>query len=327
MTKGNVGLAMVGCGQIARAHLRAIAATPHAELVTTMDVIEERARKAANEYGGTPYTSLEAVLADDAVDAVVLPLPHHLHYPITVQAAQAGKHVLVEKPMALDLAEARQMVDAADKAGVWLMVGQSTRFQPRVWAAKRMIVEGRVGQVRQCIYRRVWFLERLSTDWRHSTEQCGGLYLPIFASHDVDMILWLMGATPQRVYSVLRSRTAVVDAESDGVVALELAGGGIASISFSMTSHIRQHSVLLIGSEGTLLLEQGNLVLNDEVIPVDESVDSFTRQMAEFVEAIRAARAPVPSGRDALATMAVLDAAKRSAQTGQSVEIDPSSIV
>jgi len=321
MKTGNVGLAMIGCGQIARAHLRAIGETPHAELVATMDVIEEKARAAADEYDAKPYTSVEAVLADEGVDAVVLPLPHHLHCPIAVQVAEAGKHILVEKPMALNLAEARQMVDAAETAGICLMVGQSTRFRPEVWGAKDVIDQGRLGRMRQCIHQRAWFVQRLSTDWRYSLEKCGGLYLPLFASHDVDMTLWLMDATPVRVHSLLKSDTDLTDAESDGVVNIELADGGIASLAFSMTSHIARHSALFIGTEGTLLLDGGKLLVNNEEVPLDKSKDAFTRQMREFVDAILSAREPIVSGRDVLPTMAVLDAAREASATGSTVEI------
>ena len=317
----NIRLAMIGCGQIARAHLQAIAETPHAELVATMDVVEAKARAAADEYDAKPYTSVEAVLADESVDAVVLPLPHHLHCPIAVQAAEAGKHILVEKPMALNLAEARQMVDVAETSGVHLMVGQSTRFRPEVWAAKGVIDQGTLGRVRQCIHQRAWFVQQLSTDWRYSAEQCGGLYLPLFSSHDVDMTLWLMDAAPVRVHSLLRSNTDLTDAESDGVVNIELADGGIASLAFSMTSHVDQHSALFIGTEGTLLLDGGKLLVNSEEVPLDKSQGAFTRQMREFVDAIRTARAPTPSGRDVLPTMAVLDAAKQSSATGSIIEI------
>jgi len=321
MKTGNVGLAMIGCGQIARAHLRAIGETPHADLVATMDIIEEKVRAAADEYHAKPYTSVKAVLADEGVDAVVLPLPHHLHCPIAVQAAEAGKHILVEKPMALNLAEARQMVDAAEAGGVCLMVGQSTRFRPEVWTAKGVIEQGTLGRVRQCIHQRAWFVQRLSTDWRYSAEQCGGLYLPLFSSHDVDMTLWLMDAAPVRVHSLLRSNTNLTDAESDGVVNIELTGDGIASLSFSMTSHISRHSALFIGTKGTLLLDGGKLLVNSEEVPLDKSEDAFTRQMGEFVDAIRTARTPTPSGRDVLPTMAVLDAAKQSSETRTIVDV------
>ena len=121
MEAAKIGLAMIGCGQIARAHLRAIEENPHAKLTAAMDVIEERAIETAEKYDARAYTSVEDALNDANVDAVVLPLPHHLHHPVTIQAAEAGKHILVEKPMALNLDEARQMVDAAESAGVKLI--------------------------------------------------------------------------------------------------------------------------------------------------------------------------------------------------------------
>ncbi len=321
MKTAKLGLAMIGCGQIARSHLRAIAKNQHAELVAAMDVVEERAIAVAEEYDAKSYTSVDEVLADDRVDAVVLPLPHHLHCPIAMQSAEAGKHILVEKPMALDFSEALQMVEAAESAGVRLMVGQSTRFRPEVWKAKSIIDSGKLGEIQQCIHQRAWFTERLSTDWRYSSEQCGGLYLPIFSSHDVDMVLWLMDASPVTVHSLLRSYTSVTDAESNGIVNMELSGGRIASLAFSMTSHIARHSALFIGTEGTLLIDENKLFVNAEEIPLDKSENQFVSQMREFVDAIRESREPIPSGRDVLPVMAVLDAAKESDATGSVVEI------
>jgi predicted dehydrogenase len=92
-----VNIAMIGCGQIAKAHLKSIENIPNAELVAVMDVVEEKARSMADQYNAKLYTSIEDVLDDNSVDAVVLPLPHHLHCPVTIQAAKAGKHILVEK--------------------------------------------------------------------------------------------------------------------------------------------------------------------------------------------------------------------------------------
>ena len=317
---GKVGMAMIGCGQIARSHLRAIAENQHAELVAAMDVVEEKAAATAEEYDAKLYTSVEEVLADDRVDAVVLPLPHHLHHPIAIQSAEAGKHILVEKPMALNLSEAKEMVKAAESAGVLLMVGQSTRFRPEVWEAKNIIASGKLGKIQQCIHQRAWFTERLSTDWRYSSEQCGGLYLPIFSSHDVDMVLWLMDAAPVTVHSTLRSFTKLTDTESDGVVNMELEGGGIASLAFSMNSHISIHSALFIGTEGSLLIEGSKLSVNGEAVSLEKQ-NQFVPQMQEFVNAIRESREPMPSGRDVLPVVAVIDAAKESDATKSVVKI------
>jgi UDP-N-acetyl-2-amino-2-deoxyglucuronate dehydrogenase len=328
MRSRKVGMAMIGCGGIAQAHLKAIAKIPDAELIAVMDAVERKAQAAADEYGGRLYRSIDAILGDEDVDAVVLPLPHHLHCPVTIQAAEAGKHVLVEKPMAMDLPESRRMVDAADAAGVRLMVGQSTRFYPEVWAAKNLIRDGRIGQMQQCLYQRTFYrvkwVTRENRDdyWRYSAEQCSGVYLPLFGSHDVDMILWLMDAAPVRVSSMLRSYLDSADAESSGAINMELTGNKIASLAFSMTSQTQQLIKLFVGTEGALLIEGNKLLVNNEEIQVDRSERTFTRQMREFVNAILTDREPVPSGRDALATMAILDAAKESSATGRVVEVE-----
>ena len=311
----DIGIAMIGCGGIARAHLKGIAETSGTRLVAAMDVAQERAQKTAEEFGGRATTDLDDVLSDSAVDAVVLPLPHHLHCPVTIQAAQAGKHVMVEKPMARNLSEAQQMVNAAQEAGVQLMVGQSTRFQPEVWKAKQIISEGKLGRVRQCIFQRVFLVDRLSTPWRYSTEECGGLYLPLFGSHDVDMILWLMEAKPSSVQAVLRSWTPLTDAESDGAVLIEFEQGQVASVSFSLNAHVNQRQALFIGTEATLVMDGIKLKLNDEPIEVDRSLGAFTRQMQEFAEAVRSNRTPIASGSEVLDTMWVLDQAASAAGT------------
>jgi len=318
-----IGIAIIGCGQIAEAHLQAIAKVPDAELVAAMDVVEEKVRSTADKYRAKAYTSLEELLNDESVGAVVLPLPHHLHCPVSIQCAQAGKHILVEKPMALNLSEAKRMVDAAEKAGVILMVGQSTRFRPEVWTAKSIIETGKLGEILQCIHQRAWFLDSLSTEWRYFPEKCGGLYVPLFSSHDVDMILWLMNDTPIRVHSILRSYTKVAEAESDGVINIEFSNEGMATMSFSMNSHIYRHNALFIGTEGTLLIEDGKLAVNKENIELDKSEDSFVRQMREFVDAIQNEREPITAGRKILPTMAILDAVKKSNEEQGIISLKP----
>ncbi len=314
-----IRLAMIGCGGIAEAHLKAITQTPSAQLTAVMDVVAEKAQAAAEKYEARVHLSVEDVLADNDVDAVILPLPHHLHCPVTVQAAEAGKHILVEKPMALNRIEAEQMVAAADRAGVKLMVGQSTRFRPEVWTAKKRIEQGQLGRIRQCIYQRAFFIENLSTGWRYSPEQCGGLYLPLFASHDVDMILWLMDAAPLTVHSVLRSFTELTEAESDGAITMEFEDDRIATLAFSLTSHIGRYHALFIGTQGTLLIDGHRLIVNEEEVDVDRSRGTFARQMSEFTEAIQMNREPIASGREVLPTMSVLDSAAEKAPTSAEV--------
>jgi predicted dehydrogenase len=319
MKDNKVGIAIIGCGQIAEAHAQAIAKIPDAELIAGMDISEDRIRSFASKYSMKAYMSLDEILSDSSIDAVILPLPHHLHRPVAMQCAKVGKHILVEKPMALNLDEAKLMVESAENAKVILMVGQSTRFRPEVFSAQKIIASGKLGQILQCIHQRAFLVDKLSTEWRYSQEQCGGLYVPLFSSHDVDMILWMMDDTPVRVNSILRSYTKLVDAESDGVIDIEFSNGAIATMAFSMNSHIHRYNALFIGTEGTLLIEDNKVTVNDEVVQIDNSEDTFTRQMREFVDAIGNKREPLTSGRKILPTMMVLDAVMESGKSKNAI--------
>ena len=322
--KNQLGMAVIGCGQIAQAHLKAIDQIKSAQLIATVDSIEERAIAAQNEFNARRYyTDTEEALADVDIDAVILTLPHHLHKPIAIQGARAGKHILVEKPMALSLEEAEAMCKAATENEVKLMVGQSTRFLPAVTEAKKRIVAGEIGEVYHCIYQRQFLIDRLSTEWRYSQTQCGGLYLPLFGSHDVDAILWWMDCSPTHVYSQLQSRNPVsAEADSDGVVTMEFADGQLATLAFSTTSQEAHHRVTIIGSEGTIVLSRNEISINHEQIPIEKR-NPFADQMREFVDAILSEtdELRIASGDGVLRVMAVLDAAKESAKSKQVVTL------
>ena len=322
-----LGIALIGCGQIANAHLKAVSQLESATLIATMDVVEARAVAAQSEFNARrSYTNLTAALADPEVDAVVLALPHHLHKPIAIQAANAKKHILVEKPMALNLAEAEAMCEAAEQNDVRLLVGQSTRFVPAVSEAKRRVEAGEIGEVYHCVYHRHFFIERLSTEWRYSDAQCGGLYLPLFGSHDVDAMLWWLNREPTTVYSALQARNTVSEvAESDGVVVMTFSDGALATLSFSTTSREDHYRATLIGSQGTIALSHNTLSVNGEAVTVEARGNQFLAQMREFVEAVQSPSDTlrIASGRSVLRVMAALDAAKTSAQTNTVVRLEP----
>ena len=320
-----IRLAVSGCGQIANAHLKAIATIDGVELTYTQDVEEDRARAAADTFGSPKWTTDYAeVLSSPDVDAVILCLPHHLHLAFSVQAAEAGKHVLVEKPMALTEAEGQQMVDAAESAGVHLVVGQSTRCKDGYWKAKSLIDAGAIGDhIRHVVHQRLFFIEELSTDWRRVEGECGGLYLPLFGSHDVDALLWLVSDVPVEVSALLRSYSHASSSESDGLLCRTFADGKIASIQFSTCSHQWRDEMVLVGSEGTLAIGRRNVRLNGEEVEIgdDESEEEFTRQTRLFVEALHGEREVLASGRDvAKKTLRTLDLARSSAEVGRPVK-------
>lgn len=308
----DVGIAMVGCGQIAKAHMKAIAACGQARLTWCVDNVSDRAEQAAAEYGASGHTTdLASALGSPDVDAVVLCLPHDLHLPFTRQALEAGKHVLVEKPMALDAEEAEAMVDAATAADRNLMVGQSTRFTPSHQAAKQLLDEGRIGTPLNVARQTCFFVERLSTDWRRNVDACGGLYLPLFGSHDVDAMLWFLNDQPDSVSAAIRDGSHLSAGDVDGWIGLTFASGTVASIQFSLTTKTSRQATLLVGTEAAMLVERNRLSVDGEDVSFDDTKGAFERQIEEFVSSILEGRLPSVPGTDGVRTMRVLDLARQ----------------
>lgn len=311
-------LAVVGCGQIAEAHCKAIASLPRAQLLAAVDSNLDRARDAALRYGAARATAdYDAVLADSDIDAVVLCLPHDLHADFAIRAAEAGKHILVEKPMALSEDEARAMVNAAEVHGVQLSIGQSSRCIPSFWKARELIASAAIGRVVNVLHQRRHYVEALSTDWRRDLDACGGLYLPIFGSHDIDAILWILDAQPRRIWSSLLSSGHLSSGDSDGVVGMELDRGAVASLAFALRCKDQRLETLFVGERGCLRLERSAVWLDGEAVALDTTEEAFTRQMRLFVEALQTGEAVPACGRDVLAVVRALDLAKRAHQSGQ----------
>ena len=315
-----IGIAMVGCGQIAEAHLKAVASVAGARLVFAVDADADRARSASERYDAPRWSvDYDEALADPAVDAVVLCLPHDLHKSFSVRAAAAGKHILVEKPMALSEAEAQDMVAAADRAGVRLSVGQSTRYGAAHQKAKALLSEGCIGRAVNVLHQRTFWIEQLSTDWRRVASACGGLYLPLFGSHDVDAMLWLLNDAPSRVWGAIRSASPVSDGDSDGFIGLEFADGKVGSIAFATRCRQARTETVFAGTEGTLVLTPREVRLNGEPVPLPASENSFTVQMRRFVAALLSGEeAPAP-GREVVRVVRTLDLVREASAQGRAM--------
>jgi predicted dehydrogenase len=321
-----IRMAMIGCGQIATAHLKAIDTVTGTHVTWCQDIDGDRAAAAAGPRNARHTTDYAEVLAADDVDAVFLCLPHDLHEPCSVQAAAAGKHVLVEKPMALNETEAQRMIDAAQGAGVTLCVGQSTRCMAGMRQAHALLADGAIGRVHHVMHQRAFFVDSLSTDWRRVESECGGLYLPLFGSHDVDAALWLMSAAatsparPAKVWSSLRATSQASGGDSDGILCLDFADGRLASFQFSVCSRQQQTETILVGTDGTLSIKDNRVRLNGEMVdaalPANVWADSFTEQMRQFVAGLQG-EGPLPApGDEVLTVVRILDLARAASVDG-----------
>ncbi len=317
-----IRIGAIGCGGIANAHLPAYRDTPGLQTVAVCDIDEQAARERAEEFDvAAVYTDWRELLDDDSVDAVSVLLPHHLHRDVAVAAAEAGKHVLCEKPMATSLDECDAMISAADAAGVVLMVGQILRFRQANIRARELIREGAVGEVRNVLRRRLSKSEGFRSEWARRPEEAGGWVLYGFGAHEVDMILWLTDGQPQRVFADARVNNEYWNDHDELTVQLSLVDGPMATCQHSLNTPFGAWNCMVIGTEGAMQIESQRILLGDEVIeePLD-SPASWRAQVGEFARAVREGDEPEASGHNVRGTMAALEAAKLSIRDGDVVD-------
>jgi len=232
-------MGVIGCGAIANAHLPAQRALEEISTVAVCDINEQAARERAEEFEvESVYRDYHDLLADDHVDAVAILLPHHLHRDCALAAAQAGKHILCEKPMAISLAEADDMVAAADSAHVVLMIAQILRFRPANLRARELIRDGAIGQVKNVIRRRYGKSGDPGRDWALRPEEAGGWVLYGYGSHEIDMILWLNDAEAREVYAQGQRNNPSWDDYDEISIEMRLSNEAIASMHHSTNSPV-----------------------------------------------------------------------------------------
>lgn len=201
--KGNIGYGVVGAGVQGESHVRIAASLPNAQLISVCDIDESRARSAALEYGAkNAVTDYEELFADDAIDAVSIALPDHLHRDASVKALNAGKHVLLEKPMATTVEDAEAIVAAQENSGKRLMILWSNRWMPMFWSTKEMLDAGDLGDP-MYVYARLnntLYVPTKMLSWSADTR------LPFWLiCHRYDIARWYFGSEAKRINAVSRS--------------------------------------------------------------------------------------------------------------------------
>ncbi len=255
MSHGTIRIALLGCGRISANHVQAIARVDGLSLVACCDSVAERAQETGEAAGVPWYTSFDTMLAEASCDAVVICTPSGLHPKHGIQAARAGKHVICEKPMAITLEGADQLVRACDDAGVSLFVVKQNRLNPAIQLLRRAIDKGRFGRIYMANATVRWARPQSYYDqapWRGTWEFDGGAFMNQ-ASHYVDLIQWLVGP----VESVM-ARTATlarrIEAEDEGVALLKFRNGALGTIEVTMLTYPRnlEGSITLLGETGSV---------------------------------------------------------------------------
>jgi len=321
-----LSVGMIGAGVIAQSHMHAIEQNDNIRLVAVVDIDPARAEAASKRYGGRAYTKLDDLLKDPEVEAVHVCTPHNLHGEHVVAAAEAGKHVLVEKPMALTLQECDRMIKACGKAGKILMVGQVMRYYSVNRMIKKMIAEGAIGKVGHLIRRRYGYFDTTQpgssySSWYLNLEIGGICVLYGFGSHEYDILHWYLDSPVVRVYAQGTESTELYKGQKDSYSAIMThANGAVSVLSQSVVSHVGAHDQYIIGSKGSLMLTGDKLLLNGQAVPIERtSGEGMQNQIREFADCCLTGREPDASGRSVRHTMAVIEAAKQSAERNEPV--------
>jgi predicted dehydrogenase len=355
-----IRVAIVGCGRISDLHQRGYRGREDAQIVAVCDTNKAHARRKAKEWGvDKVYTDYTRVLEDREVDVVELLTPHHLHCPMTVQACRAGKHVSVQKPMALSAAEADEMIAAADRAGVRLRVYETFVYYAPAVRARQMIEAGEIGEVRAVRLHvstgtgdTAWDVPLSAWLWRFNEKLCGGGPLVFDHGYHLFSLAYYLGGPVERVYAWI-DRTPVTQA--GGLVKIDApaaimfqykAGRCYGLLDIEHTPQMRIYSdyyadddrIEVIGDKGMLFINRytaktvdlPELVLFKDgrttPVPVEgvEWHDSFIAATQDMIDKLKTGGQPRLDGPTGKAVLQFTLAALQSAATG--VEVRPDEV-
>jgi predicted dehydrogenase len=272
-----VGLAIIGStGIIGKTHIDAITQLTSCRLVGVNARRQEPLLQQASELGVKAYPTLEDALSDSEVDAIIIATPHPSHREITIQAVEAGKHVLVEKPMSVTPSEADDMIEAARRSGVSLSVLFNNRFRPEALKMRELIDQGAVGKIYRAtmtsaMFRTQDYYDRL--DWRGTWQDEGGGALINQGIHAIDMFQWLAGM-PQSVFGVVRSLKHDIEVEDYATAILEYEGGALGTLHCDTVQAPNQQRIEIFGENGALIMDDWKVTLHRLKTPVQEFLEN-----------------------------------------------------
>jgi xylose dehydrogenase (NAD/NADP) len=292
---------------------------------------EERGQSLAREHGiRRSCCRYEEILADPDIEAVYIALPNHLHREWTLRALEARKHVLCEKPLALNAGEAQEMVRAARSKGLHLMEAFMYRFHPRSRRIKALVREGAVGEPRM-IRTAFCFRHPDPADMRFRPEMGGGALLDV-GCYGVSLARWILDAEPESVQAVSEFGPSGVDLTTIGI--LRFPKGRIGLVEASFTSALQQ-TFSIMGTEGAIELPQDAFIPWEkearfwvrksdaeegrmEIVP---GADEYRLMVEHFAEAVLEEKPLDFSPEESVANTRVLDALARAAREGRAVSL------
>lgn len=330
------GFGIVGCGSIAEVHLEAIGGIEQARLAGVASRREDRARETGERYGCRWTTDYRDLLADPAVDVVCVTTGSGSHGRIGLEALRAGKHVLVEKPLAMTSAEAEAMIRLAEKKRLVLSVVSQTRFAGHHRLVKKTVEEGKLGklllvEIFRPYYRTQEYYD--AADWRGTRAEDGGALMNQ-GIHSIDLLLWIAGNV-RTVIGRTATQTHRIEAEDMGLALLTMGSGAFATVMCSTSTAPGFPPALHVyGEKGSIRIEGPRIThwtvpgtplpdygLDDNIgtgasDPRGISAEYHRMQMIDFLESVRDGRKPAVTGEEGKHAVRLIELIHSSSEQG-----------
>jgi len=336
-----MGFALIGAGLFGQRHAQAYSRHPAVDFVAVCDVDGERARRTAEQYGARAfYTDLQELLRNPGIAAVSVATPDHAHREVAVACARAGKHILVEKPLATTVEDAEAIVHAAQEAGVILMVDFHNRVNPPMVNARDAIRRGEIG-VPAYVYARLSNTIAIPLDMLRWASQSSALWF--LASHMIDLVRWLLDDEPHKVYAVGREgilHSLGVQAPDFHVATVEFRRGAVAVFEHAWIlprthATLKDLKVEILGSAGAIYVDASHNrtleIYSPEKAaypdllapPTGVHLTGFVLDsIAYFVDAVTKGTPVLATGEDGIVVTRTIRAIMESAERGEPVLLD-----
>lgn len=347
-------IGVIGTGSISEMHLNAYAANPAAKIVAICDVNGKRAKDVADKYGADKtYTDYRELLANPEIDAVSICTWNNTHAPISIAALDAGKHVLVEKPLSRTVEEALAIEEAVRRSGKQLQVGYVRRFDPNVRMLQRFIDAGDFGEL---YYAKASTIRRHGNPggWFSDVERSGGGPLIDIGVHVIDLCWYLMGrpkatTVSANTYRKIGNRSNVqnlshykaadfdaskntVEDLANAIIRFENGASIMVDVSFTLHAKKDEGAVRLYGEKGGFEIDPAIAIVtekHDTILNIEPQTDSsgldivaaFQNEIDHFVDCASNNKTPISPVEDGVAIMRILRAVYESAEKGEEIKL------
>ncbi len=333
-----IGLVVIGAGNMGELHARAVSECDVATLVSVVDPIAGRAQALAQRHGSEYASSVESLLTDERVDGCIIAVPDKFHVDVTLQVLAAGKHVLLEKPMAHTLEAAQKIAAAAERSVGRLTVAHILRHDARYAGARQAVVDGLIGEI---VHVRANRFVGTFVGEHNKGHSPIWMYQGV---HDIDLAQWITGQRISAVYArtVAKVLPALgVEGVDAAFITCEFANGAIGSINYSWalppnTPAVLNSAIEVVGTEGMATVDvcdQGLSIVASGRHQLPDTAHwptlngriagDLAQEIRDFANAIREGTEFVMPLDDAVAAVAVLDAIETSVAHGVRVEVVP----